>query len=306
MDNFNSQTIRIIPRLDIKSENLVKGIRFEGIRVLGKPEWFAELYYEEGADEIIFNDVVASLYGRNSLKDIVKKTAEEIFIPMTVCGGIRSIADISSLLKYGADKVAINTAAIHNPKFLGDAVKEFGSQCIVLYVEAKKRDNDKYEALCCGGREQTGVDVFEWVKKCESLGVGEILLTSVDQDGTGLGFDIKLIEKIVSLVDIPVIASSGAGKKEDILNLMHKTKPDAVSVSSILHYGILSRIVADKALSGEFGENVNIDFIANKDRLDFITKGFTCLSLIELKEYLSNGEIKVRSVIDAKDCYSRL
>lgn len=228
--------IRVIPKLDIKGPNVIKGLCFDGYRVLGTPEKFAEIYYREGADELFFQDVVASLYQRNNLLEIIKKTAKTAFIPLTVAGGIRSIEDIRMILRAGADKVAINTAAIENPLLLRDAAKTFGSQCIVSSIEAKRLDNGRYEAWVDYGRQPTGMDVFDWAKKVVDLGVGEIFLSSVDKDGSGEGFELDLISTVASSVSVPVIACSGAGSKEDIVHAIKDGLADAVSMSSVLHY----------------------------------------------------------------------
>ena len=228
--------IRIIPRLDIKGPNIVKGINFEGLRVMGKPENFAKFYYENGADEIIYMDVVASLYGRNNLFDIVKKVSKEIFIPLTVGGGIRSLNDIQSLLMVGADRVSINTMAIQNPELISKAVKKFGSSTIVISIESIKNKDGSYEVYTNNGRERTGVKVFEWVKKVVELGAGEILLTSINNEGTGNGFDVDLIKKVSESVSIPVIAAGGAGKIEHIKEVIINGKVSGVCLASILHY----------------------------------------------------------------------
>ena len=182
--------VRIIPRLDIKGPNLIKSIQFEGLRVIGDPNSFAKKYYHEGADELLYMDSVASLYGRNSLKDLVSKAAKDVFIPITVGGGIRSIETATDILRNGADKVAVNTAAVKNPKLINELVKKFGSQSIVISIEAKHTSDNKWEVFIENGRERTGLDVVKWVKQCESLGAGEILLTSIDKEGTGKVFDI--------------------------------------------------------------------------------------------------------------------
>ncbi len=229
---------RIIPRLDIKGPNLVKGIHLEGLRVLGKPEFFARHYYETGADELLFMDVVASLYNRNSLQDIIRKTASEIFIPLTVGGGLRTIEDIKSVLRAGADKVALNTAAIRRPEFIREAVQKFGSSTIVISIEAKDLGNGRYEAYTDNGRESTGKDVYEWCDQVVELGAGEIFITSIDKEGTGRGFDERLIAEVSKRVDVPVIACGGAGKIEDLLNVIRKGA-SAVSLASMLHYECL-------------------------------------------------------------------
>lgn len=252
------RNIRIIPRLDVKGPNLVKGIRFEGLRVLGPPEYFARQYYEQGADELIYMDIVASLYGRNNLKEIVMRTAKQVFIPITVGGGIRCIDDIKAILRAGADKVAINTAAIQNPSLIKDSARVFGSQCIVLSIEAKRVGGGKYEAFTDNGRQETGVDVFDWVSQAHKLGAGEILVTSVDREGTGDGYDIELIAKISELVPIPVIACGGAGRMEDIEEVAKHTKANAISAASVFHYNQLTReLVAKKYDEG------NVAFLKN-------------------------------------------
>ncbi len=180
------QAVRVIPRLDIKGPNLVKGIHLEGLRVLGKPEDFAQYYYEQGADELLFMDVVASLYERNSLHDIISQTAKKIFIPLTVGGGLRTIEDIKNVLRAGADKVSLNTAAIKNPQIIRDASRKFGSSTIVVAIEAIKEADGTYRAYTDNGREHTGVEVVSWAKQVEELGAGEIIITSVDKEGTGM------------------------------------------------------------------------------------------------------------------------
>lgn len=233
--------IRINARLDIKGPNLVKGVSLEGLRVLGTPQEFARRYYEQGADAIFYMDTVASLYGRNNLVEIVQQTAKEIFIPLNVGGGVRSLEDIYTLLRAGADKVAINTAAIHHSELLKEGIMHFGSQSIVLSVEAKQRAPGKYECLTDNGRQRTGVDVFEWVAKAEDLGVGEILLTSVDQDGTGRGFDLELIRRVTERVSIPVIASGGAGCMAHVRQAIEEGGADAVACASLFHYEVAKK-----------------------------------------------------------------
>lgn len=229
--------IRIISRLDIKGQNVVKGIETEGLRVVGNPKEMALKYYLEGADELIYMDIVASLYERNLDFDQLKSVCENIFIPCTVGGGIRSIEDITNALRAGADKVAINTHAIRDPKFLSEAAHNFGSQCIVLSVEAKRVENTTWEAYTEGGRERTGVDVINWVKQAIELGVGEIMLTSIDFDGTKKGYDMELVKKVTEYASVPVIVHGGAGTPEDILEVITEGKADAVSASSLYHYG---------------------------------------------------------------------
>ena len=197
-------------------------------------------YYNDGADEIIFIDIVASLYGRNNLLDVVKNAAREVFIPMTVGGGIRTIDDINGVLRAGADKVAINTAAVSRPEFLREAAEVYGRQCIVLMVEAKKREGGWWEALTDNGREKTGRDVLEWVAEAEDLGAGEILITSVDQEGTRKGFDAPLMKEVRQRVDVPIIASGGAGSASHVIELTSSGEVDAVCCASLFHYDISS------------------------------------------------------------------
>ena len=234
------KNIRIIPRLDIKGPNVVKPIQTEALRVVGKPKELAWRYYQEGADELIYLDIVASLYQRNINFDLLKSVAENIFIPITVGGGIRSISDINNVLRSGADKVAINTYAVKQPDFLSEAVREFGSQCVVLYVEAKKQSNGGYEVYTDGGREKTGLEVISWIKKAINLGVGEILLTSVDKDGTRRGYDIELLKKVGSFSPIPLIAHGGAGNLSSLKEAVLDAKADALGISSVFHYNDFS------------------------------------------------------------------
>lgn len=227
--------LRIIPRFDIKGANLIKGIRLEGLRVVGDPHEFALRYYEQGADEIIFMDVVASLYQRNNLTDIIRRAADRIYIPITVGGGIRSIEDVHTMLRSGADKVAINTAAIARPELISEVSKRFGAQCMVLSVEAKRIGPGKWEAYTDNGREHTGLDVVEWIERAVKLGAGEILLTAVDQEGTRKGLDIELLHAVNTKVNVPVIASGGFS---DPMDLKRATDigTSGVAIADALHW----------------------------------------------------------------------
>jgi len=228
--------LRIISRLDIKGSNLIKGVRFEGFRVIGNPQKFSQRYYEEGIDEIIYMDTVASLYNRISLYDLLEKTAKNVFIPITVGGGIRSIENVKRLLRAGADKVAINTAAVKRPKLISEVAQRFGSQCMVLSIEACKQSSGEWEAYTDNGREHSNLEVIAWAKQGASLGAGEILLTSIDRDGTCKGFDIDLVKEVSESVPVPVIASGGMGKPDDLIDVVKKAKADAVAIAHILHY----------------------------------------------------------------------
>jgi len=232
--------LRIIPRLDIKGPNLIKGVRLEGLRVVGDPQVYAERYYEQGADELVFMDIVASLYGRNNLSDIIRRTADRVFIPITVGGGIRSVDDARHILRSGADKVAINTAAILRPELITEVARRFGSQAMVLSIEAKQIAPGKWEAYTDNGRERTGLDVVEWAQRGVELGAGEVLLTSVDREGTRKGFEVDLVRKVSDMVKVPVIASGGMGSVPDFLAVAGEGKADAVSMADVLHYNRIS------------------------------------------------------------------
>lgn len=230
------KNIRLIARLDVKGENLIKGVRLEGLRKLGDPNGFAKKYYEQGIDEIIYMDIVASLYERNNILDIVRQATQDVFVPITVGGGIRSVEDVKQALRAGADKVAVNTAAIKYPGLIQEISQKFGSQCMVLSIEAKNISAGKWEAYYDNGRERTGIDVVEWAKRGAMLGAGEILLTSVDAEGTAGGFDYELIKAVSSAVSIPVIASGGMGNIDHLEKVVKDGQADAVAMAHVLHY----------------------------------------------------------------------
>lgn len=233
--------LRLIARLDIKAPNLIKGIHLEGLRVIGDPNEYARSYYEAGADELIYMDIVASLYERNSLADIVERTSKDVFIPITVGGGVRSVEDARRLLRAGADKVAINTAAVKRPELISEMAHTFGSQCMVLSIEAKRNNvGGGWEAYTDNGREHTGLDVVEWARRGAELGAGEILVTSVDQEGTRKGFDVELIKAVTSAVNVPVIASGGMGSTDHLRAVATEGGADAVAMADILHYKRMS------------------------------------------------------------------
>lgn len=228
-------SIRVIPRLDIKGSNLIKGIQLEGLRVVGDPHRFALDYYAQGADELLFMDIVASLYQRNNLTDIIRSAADQIYIPITVGGGIRSLDDVSNLMYSGADKVAINTAAIARPALISEVSRRFGAQCMVLSVEAKRVGFGRWEAFTDNGRERSGRDVIEWVRQAAELGVGEILLTSVDREGMRKGFDVDLLQQVCDAVRVPVIASGGFGQASDLLGAA-QCGVSGVAIADVLHW----------------------------------------------------------------------
>ncbi|WP_291285058.1 imidazole glycerol phosphate synthase cyclase subunit [Flavobacterium sp.] len=279
------KTVRIIPRLDIKGPNLVKGIHLEGLRVLGKPSDFAKYYYEQGADELMFMDVVASLYERNSLHDIISETAKKIFIPITVGGGLRSISDIKEVLRVGADKVCLNTAAIKNPQLIKDASRMFGSSTIVVAIEAIKENDGRYLAYTDNGREYTGIDVFEWAQKVDELGAGEIVITSVDREGTGQGYDLDLITKITNSVSIPVIAHGGAGNQDHVSEVLKGANVSSAMISSLFHYHFIKENESEaSSLEG------NVEFLNQKR--SFHT--FKPCSITDVKKALINNNIDCR------------
>ena len=237
---FWVKNIRLIARLDIKAPFLVKGIQLEGLRKLGDPNHFALKYYNEGIDEIFYIDIVASLYNRNSLTDIISKTTNEIFVPITVGGGLRSLLDVENVLRAGADKVSINTAAIKDPNIIDSIAKRFGSSCVALSIEAKKKDEENWEAYYDNGREHSGLSVIDWAKEGQERGAGEILITSVDRDGTKQGFDIDLAHNVSDKIKVPLIISGGLGKLEHITDLAAVSNLGGIAIGSSLHYSNLS------------------------------------------------------------------
>lgn len=232
---LKNKAIRLIARLDIKGENLIKGIHLEGLRIMGNPQEYARRYYEQGADELIYLDIVASLYGRSKLVDIVQRTAHDVFVPLTVGGGVRSVNDVGELLRAGADKVAINTAAVKRPELISEVSRRFGAQCMVLSIEAKRQSPGCWEIYTDSGREASGIDAVEWVRRGVKLGAGEILLTSIDAEGTRKGFDTELVKAISAAVNVPVIASGGFGVASHIGDV-HAAGADAIAFADSLHY----------------------------------------------------------------------
>jgi len=277
--------IRLIPRLDVKGQNLVKGIHLEGLRVLGRPDAFARYYAEAGADELIYQDVVASLYGRNSLLHLVTTTASECFIPLTVGGGIRSLDDIREALRAGADKVAINTAAIADPELITRASRQFGSSTIVVAIEAIQHPDGLYYAYTDSGREATGLNALTWAERAAELGAGELLVTSVDRDGTGKGFELALSRQIADAVNIPVIASGGAGSPQHLVDAVIDGHADAVAVASLLHYQAI--------------ENIDIAADISDGNTTFLNSGkktahISTASIDELKNQMTDVGLEVR------------
>ena len=231
---------RIIPCLDVKDGRVVKGVNFIGLRDAGDPVESAEFYNKEGADELVFLDITASSDRRKTITDVVEKTAKKVFMPLTVGGGIRTVDDFREILLAGADKVAVNSAAVLNKKIIADAADRFGNQCVVLAIDAKKRPDGTYSVFINGGRTDMGLDAIEWAREGERLGAGEILLTSMNCDGTKNGFDVELTKKVTESVNIPVIASGGCGKLEHFLDIFNKSGCDAALAASLFHFRELS------------------------------------------------------------------
>jgi imidazole glycerol-phosphate synthase subunit HisF len=284
----HSMNHRIIARLDIKGPNLVKGIKLEGLRVLGPPERFARHHYEAGADELIYADVVASLYGRNSLAEIISRTAREIHIPLTVGGGIRTVKDINTVLRAGADKVSLNTAAIAHPEIIREAARIFGSSTIVVTIEVIRQPDGRYFAFTDNGRQYSGVEAVEWAQRVQELGAGEIVLTSVDRDGTGLGFDLEIVSQVAAAVTIPVIAHGGAGQTAHVEAVLRDAGASAAAVASMIHYDALTKGVASAGTAAAAVEG-NFDFLKSG-------RGFSRVSPLGI------GEIKTALIARGIRC----
>lgn len=231
---------RIIPCLDVKDERVVKGINFVGLRDAGDPVALAKYYSDSGADEIVFLDITATHEHRNTVAKVVESTAEQVFVPLTVGGGIRTLEDFQQLLRSGADKISVNSAAIADKSLISRAAERFGSQCVVVAIDAKRTSDGRFEVVTNGGRKFTGIDAVEWAEEAQRLGAGEILLTSMDADGTKTGFDLELTQAITSAVHIPVIASGGCGSLEHFSEVFQKTDCDAALAASLFHFGELS------------------------------------------------------------------
>jgi cyclase len=227
--------VRVIARLDIKGPKLIKGVQLEGLRVVGDPHEHAVRYYNEGADELLFIDIVASLYQRNNLTDLIKRAADQVYVPITVGGGIRSLDDVSNMMHSGADKVAINTAAIARPGLISEVARRYGSQCMVVGIEAKNVGAGRWEAYTDNGRERTGRDVVQWAREAVDLGAGEVLLTSVDKEGTRKGFDLALLREVCAAVNVPVVASGGFGKPDDLVQAS-QCGVSGIAVADALHW----------------------------------------------------------------------
>jgi len=282
---------RIIARLDIKGPNLVKGIHFEGLRVLGKPEFFARHYYQTGADELVYMDAVASLYGRNSLLQIVERTSREIFIPLTVGGGLRTLDDIHAVLRAGADKVSLNTAAIADPELIREASRRFGSSTILVSIEAIRHGDGKYEAYVNYGRDKTEIDAFDWARKAVDLGAGELMVTAIQREGTRKGFDLELTRKIAESVPVPVIAAGGAGTPGHVREVLTDGRADAVSLATILHYNVIQQ----SASHGDYADEGNVEFLREKQGASKISGS----SIPQIKAHLEEHGVACRPATSA-------
>ena len=233
-------TKRIIPCLDVRDGRVVKGTNFEGLRDMADPVDMARFYNDSGADELVFYDITASAEGRRLFTDILTRVASEVFIPLTVGGGIRTLEDFQRLLRAGADKISVNSAAVKDPTLISRAAERFGSQCVVVAIDARRRADGTFEVYTAGGRNPTGIDAVEWAKQCQALGAGEILLTSMDTDGTKSGFDVEMLRAVTDVVSIPVIASGGCGSLEHFADMFETTGCDAALAASLFHFGELT------------------------------------------------------------------
>ncbi len=283
--------LRIIPRLDIKGPYLVKGIRLEGLRKLGNPEDYALHYYKQGADELMIQDVVASLYERNSLDEIIERIAQEVFIPITVGGGIRTNHDIYRILRSGADKVAINTQALKKPEFIQEASKNFGSSTIVVSIEVIRNKDGAYYAFADNGREYTGKEVVEWAKQVEYFGAGEILLTSVDNEGTGNGFPLDLIEQVYNAITIPIVIHGGVSNVNNINSILSENDHiNGLCIASSFHYKALK----DGEVSLEGTDLGNSNYFVN----DLEKKQLEVYTINDLKKSIQSITVRCREIYD--------
>ena len=231
---------RIIPCLDVRDGRVVKGVNFVNIRDAGDPVELATYYSQQGADEIVFLDITATSDARDTVVDVVERTAAQVFVPLTVGGGIRTLEDFQRLLRAGADKISVNSAAVKDPTLISRAAERFGSQCVVVAIDARRREDGSFEVYTAGGRNPTGIDAVEWAKQCEQLGAGELLVTSMDTDGTKSGFDVEMLRAVTAVVSIPVIASGGCGSLAHFGDLFEQTDCDAALAASLFHFGELT------------------------------------------------------------------
>ncbi len=242
---------RIIPCLDVRDGRVVKGVNFVNIRDAGDPVELATYYSQQGADEIVFLDITATSDARDTVADVVERTAAQVFVPLTVGGGIRTLDDFQRLLRAGADKISVNSAAVKDPTLISRAAKRFGSQCVVVAIDARRREDGSFEVYTAGGRNPTGIDAVEWAKECERLGAGELLVTSMDTDGTKSGFDVEMLRAVTDVVSIPVIASGGCGCLAHFAEMFEQTGCDAALAASLFHFGELTVPQVKEYLRGQ-------------------------------------------------------
>lgn len=232
---------RLVARLDIKAPNLVKGVQLEGLRVIGNPNDFATKYANEAVDELFLDDIVASLFGRNSLNEIIAEITKDVFIPITVGGGLRTVEDVAKALRHGADKVSINSGAVSNPSLISEVAASFGRQCVVVSIQSKwSSELSTWEVMTESGRERSGLSAIDWAKRAEEMGAGEIFVTSVDRDGTRRGFDVELSHQMTDAVDIPVVVGGGFGQLSHITELLSQCRPSGIAIGSALHLGLVT------------------------------------------------------------------
>ena len=288
---------RVIPWIEVKGSNLIKGINMEGLRVLGAPYRYSKFYSENGADELIYYDVVASLYGRKSILDIISKTAEKTFIPITVCGGIRTLDDIKKILGAGADRVCLNSAAIQNPSLISKSAEVFGSSTICINIQTTKDKKGNYFCYYNHGRELTNINVKDWAKKVEKKGAGEIILSSIDKEGSFEGIDIDLLKTIRDIVEIPVIIHGGCNGPKNIIDAFNKIKFEGVAVASLFHYHLLKKfkqeILKDFRTKDKNISEGNTEYLLNKNSVyNYIYEN--TLSVADFKNFLRKKNMNVR------------
>lgn len=282
---------RIIAKIDVKSNNVVKGVNLEGLRVLGKTWDYAKFYYDNQIDELIYQDVVASLYGKNTLYDVIEKTAKNIFIPLTVGGGISNLEEISKILRCGADKVSINTAGLKKPEFIYNASRKFGKSTIVCSLEIKKYNNEYY-CYYDNGRNFSNIKALNWIKKVSELGAGELLITFIDSEGTGKGQDIVFLKQIKKIIKIPIISNGGIGTNLQAKEILEKTKISGIAISSMFHYNYLKKIKTKNKELSNYDEG-NLDYLNN---FYDSNNNFENSSIKNLKNFLIKKKIKVRKI----------
>ena len=287
--------VRLITRVDIKNNFLVKGVHLEGLRTLGPIELFTKYYSEENVDEILLTDCVASLFNRNNLVKYIEIATKELHVPITVSGGIRKLEDINNLLKAGADKVCVNSGVLKNKNFLVDAVKEFGSSTVTVGIDAKKNQLGKYECFIDNGRESSGIEVSKWIKEAQDLGAGEIILTSIDKDGTRSGFDKELVSLTENNSSVPLIIGGGAGKPDHLVEILENFKNvDGFAIAGIFHFDVMEKKFSSKKFVDKDNNNVNLNLGMDADNLNL--KNIDTFSINDVKKHLLKKNFDVRII----------